>query len=44
MNINPPSRSAKLRCVEKIDNLDDFNDFFKKFENLLKIEKLTDEI
>ena len=44
MNINPSSRSAKLRCAQKIDNFNDFSEFFKKFENLLKIEKFIDEI
>ncbi len=42
--LNPPSRSAKLRYAKKIDNFNDFNDFFKKFEYLLKIEKFGDNI
>ena len=41
---NPPSRSAKLRYGIKIRESNDFNDFISKFENLLKIENLSNEL
>ena len=37
---NPPSRSAKLRYVKKIKNGANFEEFLKKFNNLLEIENL----
>ena len=44
ININPPSRSAKLRYGIKIGESSDFNDFISKFESLLKIENLSNEL
>ena len=41
---NPPSRSAKLRYGIKIRESSDFNDFISKFESLLKIENLSNEL
>ena len=41
LNKNPSSRSAKLRYAIKLNNSDNFNDFIKKFEYLLDIEKLN---
>ena len=42
--LNPPSRSAKLRCAQKIENCNNFDEFLKKFEYLIKIEKLADQV
>ena len=42
INLNPPSRSAKLRCAEKIQNLNNFDDFLKKFQYLIDIENLPE--
>ena len=44
IKFNPSSRSAKLRCVQKIDNYDNFDEFLKKFEYLLKIEEFADQL
>ena len=44
IKMNPPSRSAKLRYGIKIGDSNDFNDFISKFENLLKIENLSNEL
>ena len=41
---NPASRSAKLRYGIKIGDTRDFNDFISKFESLLKIENLSNEL
>ena len=44
IQINPPSRSAKLRYAIKINNSNDFSDFEKKFRFLLDIENLGDNL
>ena len=44
IQINPPSRSAKLRYAVKINNSNDFSDFEKKFKFLLDIENLGDNL
>ena len=45
ININRPSRSAKLRYATKIDNIDNFEkDFIKKFSKLLEIENLSKKL
>ncbi len=44
IKINPSSRSAKLRYGIKISNSNDFNEFLKKFEYLLNIEKLSKKL
>ena len=41
LNINPPSRSAKLRYGIKLNDSNDFSDFIKKFNYLLEIENLS---
>ena len=43
LKINPPSRSAKLRFVTKINNNCNFEDFKKKFKYLTDIENLQFE-
>ena len=40
VKINPSSRSAKLRYAIKINDEENFDDFLKKFENLINIENL----
>jgi len=37
---NPPSRSAKLRCIKKIKEGANFDEFILKFKNLLEIENI----
>ena len=44
IKVNPPSRGAKLRYAIKKRNSHNFDDFIKKFENFLNIEKLDKEI
>ena len=45
IDINKPSRSAKLRYVIKKKNLINFEkDFIKKFSRLLEIEGLSDKL
>ena len=41
INLNPPSRSAKLRYAIKIKDTNNFDTFFKKFEYLINIENLS---
>ena len=41
LNLNPPSRSAKLRYGIKLNNNNDFTDFLKKFNYLLEVENLS---
>ena len=44
LKLNPPSRSAKLRAIEKIDIYENYKDIFLKFKNLLNIEKLSEKL
>ena len=44
ININPASRSAKLRYGIKINNCSDFSELIKKFNYLLEIENFTKKI
>ncbi|MDC0043597.1 16S rRNA (cytosine(1402)-N(4))-methyltransferase RsmH [Candidatus Pelagibacter sp.] len=45
VKINPPSRSAKLRCAVKKENFYDFEtDILKKFEYLLDIENYSEKL
>ena len=45
INLNRPSRSAKLRYAIKRKNIDNFEkDFLKKFSKLLEIENLSKKI
>ena len=43
LKFNPPSRSAKLRFAVKINNECDFDEFKKKFKQLIDIENLKFE-
>ena len=44
IDLNPPSRSAKLRYGIKLKNHSDFSDLIKKFNYLLDVEDLTKNI
>ena len=44
IEINPASRSAKLRYALKINHTEDFSEFIKKFNYLIKIENLYKEL
>ena len=44
LNLNPASRSAKLRYGVKLNNHSDFSEFVKKFSYLLEVEKLFEKI
>ena len=44
LNLNPASRSAKLRYGIKLNNHSDFSEFVKKFSYLLEVEKLFEKI
>ena len=43
LNLNPASRSAKLRYGVKLNNHSDFSEFVKKFSYLLEVEKLFEK-
>ena len=44
LNLNPASRSAKLRYGIKLNNHNDFSEFLKKFNYLLEVESLYKKI
>ena len=44
LKLNPASRSAKLRYGIKLNNHSDFSEFIKKFNYLLEVERLVQEI
>ena len=44
LKLNPPSRSAKLRAVKKIDTYENNKNVFFKYKNLLNIEKLSEKL
>ena len=44
LNLNPASRSAKLRYGVKLNNHSDFSEFVKKFSYLLEVENLFEKI
>ena len=44
LKFNPPSRSAKLRAVKKIDTYENNKNVFLKYKNLLNIEKLSEKL
>ena len=44
LKLNPPSRSAKLRAVKKIDVYENNKNIFFKYENLLNIEKFSEKL
>ena len=44
LNNNPSSRSAKLRYVIKTNEDNDFSEFLKKFQYLLNIENLSEQL
>ncbi len=44
LNLNPASRSAKLRYGIKLNNHSDFSELIKKFNYLLEVERLVKKI
>ena len=44
LKLNPPSRSAKLRAIKKIDIYENSMNVFSKYENLLKIENFSEKL
>ena len=44
LNLNPASRSAKLRYGIKLNNHSDFSEFVKKFSYLLEVENFFEKI
>ncbi len=44
LEINPPSRSAKLRAIKKIGIYENDKNVFLKFNNLLNIEKISKKL
>ena len=44
LNLNPASRSAKLRYGVKLNNHSDFSEFVKKFSYLLEVENFFEKI
>ena len=44
LKLNPPSRSAKLRAIKKIDIYENNNNVFLKYKNLFNIEKFSEKL
>ena len=44
LKFNPPSRSAKLRAIKKIDIYENNKSVFLKYKNLLNIEKFSEKL
>ena len=44
LKLNPPSRSAKLRAIKKIDTYENNKNVFLKYKNLLNIEKFSEKL
>ena len=44
LKFNPPSRSAKLRAIKKIDTYENNKNVFLKYKNLLNIEKFSEKL
>jgi len=44
LKLNPPSRSAKLRAVKKIDTYENNKNVFLKYKNLLNIENFSEKL
>ncbi|MDC3152108.1 16S rRNA (cytosine(1402)-N(4))-methyltransferase RsmH [Candidatus Pelagibacter sp.] len=44
LKLNPPSRSAKLRAIKKIDMYENNNNVFMKYKNLFNIEKFSEKL
>ena len=44
LKFNPPSRSAKLRAVKKIDTYENNKNVFLKYKNLLNIENFSEKL
>ena len=44
LKLNPPSRSAKLRAIKKLDTYENNKNVFLKYKNLLNIEKFSEKL
>jgi 16S rRNA (cytosine1402-N4)-methyltransferase len=44
LKLNPPSRSAKLRAIKKIDTYQNNKNVFLKYKNLLNIENFSEKL
>ena len=44
LKLNPPSRSAKLRAIKKIDTYENNKNIFLKYKNLLNIENFSEKL
>ena len=44
LKLNPPSRSAKLRAIKKIDTYENTKNVFLKYKNLLNIENFSEKL
>ena len=44
LKINPPSRSAKLRAIKKIDTYENNKNVFLKYKNLLNVENISEKL
>ena len=44
LRLNPPSRSAKLRAIKKIDTYENNKNVFLKYKNLLNIENFSEKL
>ena len=44
LKLNPPSRSAKLRAIKKIDLYENNMNIFEKYASLLKIENFSEKL
>ena len=44
LKLNPPSRSAKLRAIKKIDTYENNKNVFLKYKNLLNIENFSEKL
>jgi len=44
LKLNPPSRSAKLRAIKKIDTYENNVNVFLKYENLFNIENFSEKL
>ena len=44
LKLNPPSRSAKLRAIKKIDTYENNKNVFLKYKNLLNVENISEKL
>ncbi len=44
LKLNPPSRSAKLRAIKKIDTYENNKNVFLRYKNLLNVENISEKL